>query len=218
MRRVINRAQNHNRQQPTNARASRLHRPFSGDFSAVSDDKDVGCPFRKNGPENRPFMAGIESRQARRNRDANLRSHARKPRQSVARSLPSPNRRRHSVHKHRRRNPHNKRQIPPIRQPLKNHRALRTNRFHDASVRAVEKANHKTEIQGKRRFLRLRLSAAKRLRHLGLRVHTDLQKRKTPPIRTSRPTPLRERLHKETTRRVVLANLDSSGNTPNRKL
>jgi DNA modification methylase len=81
MRCVINRAQNHTRQQPTNARTRRFHRPLDGNFSAVSDDKDVGHPFRENGSENRPVIARIESRLLRRNRDANLREHARKSRQ-----------------------------------------------------------------------------------------------------------------------------------------
>jgi DNA modification methylase len=43
----------------------------------------------------------------------------------------------------------------------------------------MEEANHKTKVQGQRRFSRLRLPATKRLCHLRLRIHTTFQKRKT---------------------------------------
>ena len=45
-----------------------------------------------------------------------------------------------------------------------------------------KKPTTKPTVQRQRRLPRLGFSAAKRLRHFGLRIHPDIQERKTPPV------------------------------------
>ena len=62
------------------------------------------------------------------------------------------------MHKHRRRHPNHKRQIPALPKPLPNHRSLRKNRFHHPALHSMEKTHHQTNVQGQRRLFRLQVS------------------------------------------------------------
>jgi len=106
--------------------------------------------------------------------------------ESLARNLSCSCEQWNCLHKHRRRDPHHQRQIPPLPQSCPNNRTLRKGWLHNFALRLMEETNDEAQIQGQGGIPRLRLSPAKRLRHVGLRVHSHLQERKLTQVPSQR--------------------------------